>query len=349
MFDLKSLPETPPAKIPFQSTDGVQTIELIILRKILAGTLLNESEETTLVELLDFYRELFHSLKKQNLSLLIDKEAHQLIRFVKDNINLIVAPSSPHIDVDKVYRVTAVRKDFLEDNRVRDLKYLKHRSKEQVAKDGFFGRANTSSSTVFYCSISPDVAIFETKPQINDSIIIAEWRKIDKDPFILSPVISNKLYDNDLLGKTRIAYEKLKNQYHPSFSKIMDLYFDFFSSEILKEIKEGPNISEKRFEYLFSAVFTELVLEQTLKWKNTAPKVDGLIYPSIACHHNLENIAFTPEATNKLYPYKLIQGIVSETNYDMGVSQNGELPITLADVRTAKAFSGNRIIWDDNL
>jgi len=337
-------PKTPPSKL----YDGFATPEALVVMKLVKQQTITQMEEAILEQSITFYRELYEFLKRIDLSSLTDDEAEELMVYTINNVGMVANPTNAIYFTD-LFRVSVVKPDFLENGKVRDLKYLTHPSKEVVSNNGFFGRANTTIKTAFYCSFLPGVAIMETRPKEGDRIILARWYNDGAKPFISAPVVSDKDYGNDNLIAAKKSFEDLKARNHPFFREILDLYFNFFSAEILKKVEIK---SEKRYEYLFSALFADQVLDNDHKhWDATAATnkdVDCLIYPSVAFNHKEENLAITPNSVSKLRPLELTDGIVVRTMYDKTTLNDGELPIVFGRMRIANRFNGNRIIWDDD-
>ena len=337
-------PKAPSAKL----FDGVTTPEASVVMKLVRQQTITRDEEIILEQSIVFYKELYEFLKGIDLSTLSDGEAERLIVYTINNVGLVANPTNV-IRFTDVFRVSIVKPDFLERGKVRDLRYLTYPPMEIVKQNGIFGRANTARSTVFYCSFLPGVAIMETRPKVGERILLARWYNGDAKPFVSVPVVSDNDYGNENLKAMKTSFEERKAHNHPLFGEILDLYFNFFSAQILKraDIK-----SVKRYEYMFSALFADQVLDNDHKhWDSVAPTnkdVDCLIYPSVAFNHKEENLAITPTAVSRLRPMDLTDGIVVKTMYDKTSLEVNELPIVLGRIGTTNRFDGNKILWNDD-
>jgi len=337
-------PALPPAKIYGE----LMTPEQEVLQKLMNNQEINGEEEETLLESIVYYKELYLFLKSIDLSSITQEDAEEIVAYTNKAVNTIIYPKNI-IRFTDVYRMTYVRQNFLQDDKVRDVGFISFPPLDIIKAQGIYGRANTPNSTVFYCAFDPGVAILETKPQRGDRIIIAQWHNDEAKPFVSCPVINNKTIDNENLKAATKAFEETKTYNHPLFAEIMDLYFDFFSSEL---VKNGEIKHPKKFEYLFSGLFSDRALDfgyNPGEDENTRNRnVDCLIYPSVANHHKSENLAVVPEAMIKLRPLKLHDGIVIDTMYDNPDVSKGKLPIAYGQIREATQFDGNRIIWNDD-
>jgi hypothetical protein len=337
-------------KIPPSKTYGKMTTpEQDVIMKLVGEQIIDLNDEEVLKEAIVFYQEAFKSLKAINLSELSKEDLDEIFFFLKVvfNMNLTIQNK---INFNYVYRVTLVTDTFLEDGKVRDVKYIKNAPLDIIEKKGVYGRANSPKSTIFYCAFQPGVAVFETKPKVNDRIIIAEWINDGAKDFISYPITNNKTIANKSLEFATKAFQNRMTYNHPLFAKILDLYLDFLSSEFVKDIEV---IHPKKYEYLFSAYFTDMVLDNSFTPIDHPVEpikhYDCIIYPSIALGHKFENLGILPESLKKLKPLKLQDCIVTETFYDYPENiDDSNLPIGGTILRTATKFIGDRIIWDDD-
>jgi hypothetical protein len=83
--------------------------------------------------------------------------------------------------------------------------------------------------------------------------------------------------------------------------------------------------------------------------KGSAQKnYDAIVYPSVAWHHEPNNIAILPETIDS--QFTLIEAEefqVIQTWYDKEIAQN-EMPASLQSVRKPVQFKSGNIIWDDD-
>ena len=338
-------PDLPPAKIYGE----LMTPEQTVIHKLIQRQEITKEEEDILREAIEYYKQLYPFLKNIDLSIISEEDAVELKRYTERAINTIIYPKNT-IRFPSVFRVTLVRDAFLQDGKIRETKFVSFPPLETIKEQGIYGRANSPDSTVFYCAFHPGVAVLETKPKVGDRIILTEWENFENKPFVSSPVTNNKTIDNEGLKAATAAFEETKKYNHPFFAEIMDLYFEFFSSEL---VKDGEVRHPKKYEYLFSGLFADRALdygtdegqEDQAKRRN----VDCLIYPSVANQHRSENLAIVPDAISALRPRHMLDAIVTETLYDNPDVTNGRLPIRLNVLRRAiDIYGGANIKWSDD-
>ncbi|KIO50944.1 RES domain-containing protein [Flavobacterium hibernum] len=317
-----------------------------ILMKISTNQIITVEEEEILKVCIEYYKEAFAYLKSINLSEIEEGDLAELIRFIK-SVFYMELITQRKLYFNYLYRVTTVIDIFLEDGKVRDLGFIKNPPLEVNKKNGVYNRANTPDSTIFYCAFIPSVAILEVKPKVGQRIIIAEWYKEDKHDFIAYLLTNDKTVDNEGLKLSTTSFQQKMENQNPYFAEILGLHLEFLSSEFLKII---PVNSEKKYEYLFSAYFADIILKNDFEplpdIEEPIAHYDGILYPSIAVKHESENLAIIPQSIKKLMPLKLIEGIVLETFYDN--PKLDESPISVNVLRTATKFDDERIYWDDD-
>ncbi len=337
-------PKLPPAKVYGEKA----TPEQDVMMRLLQGQKLTAGDEDVLKEAIEFYKEAFKFLKSVDLTRITDKDVEQLSPFLKSTFNMILTIQNK-INFYNIFRVSFVRDQFLEKGKVRDLKFIMHPPLDIIQKGGVYGRANSPNSTIFYCSFHPGVAVFETKPEVGQRIIIAHWHNENAKDFTSYPITNNRTIDNESLKSATKAFDERMKYNHPLFAKILDLYLEFLSSEFVKDVKV---INPKKYEYLFSSYFADMVLGNGFDPYDhpTEPikHYDCIIYPSIAVKHKAENLGIVPASVSKLKPYHLEESIVVKTIYDDPDLSEDKLPITRRVLRTASKFDGNKIIWDDD-
>lgn len=337
-------------KMPSSKTYGDQTTpEQDVIMKLVTEQKIDNNEEKILKDALKFYREAFKSLKAINLSEIEEEDLNEIFSFLRVVFNMRLTIQNK-INFYLVYRVTIVKDLFLENDKVRNIEFIKNPPLEIIKKNGLYGRANSPKSTIFYCSFQPGVAVLETKPEVNDRIIIAEWLNKNAKDFISYPITNNKTIKNQSLESATKAFQERMTHNHPLFAEILDLYLGFLSSEFVKDVKITH---PKKYEYIFSAYFADMVLDNSFEPVEHPIEpikyYDCIIYPSIAVGHKLENLGILPESLKKLKPVKLQEIIVKQTFYDsVDMINETVLPIAGEVLRTATEFVGNRIIWDDD-
>ena len=305
-------------------------------------------EEEILRESIAFYKEVYAYFKSIDLSELSDNEASELLQYMHKVFNTEIFVQN-NVRFESVFRVSAVSEAFLAKGKVRDLNFLKEPPLKLIKDRGVHGRANLPNSTVFYCAISPGIALFETKPKIGDRIIIGQWTHKADEPFVMYPITNSKNIRTKELDKATSAFQDRMEFNHPLFAEILDLYFDFVSAEFLKDMEV---LSEKKYEYLFSSYFADMVLKNTFKPLEDPLEplkhYDAIIYPSIASKYATENLAVVPSSVKKLKPESFTDSTVLTLN-DSGQTLYGyRLPFTLEINRTSYWVEDDLVMWDDD-
>lgn len=339
-----NFPELPPSRIYGIKTTPEQDVTF----KLVHRQQINKQEEATLIEAIEFYKNAFAYLKSIDLALVDDNDAEKIIRFLKSVFNTLVNVQNK-INFHTVFRVTSVKAEFLDNGKVRDVGFISYPPKKRIEQLGVYGRCNSPKSTIFYCSFEPGVAVLETKPQVGQRIIIAQWHNDNAKDFITYPITNNKTIDNESLKSATKAFQNRMQYNHPLFAKFLDIYFDFLSSEFVKDIAiKNP----KKYEYLFSAYFSDWMLANDFKPKDHPVEplrhYDCIIYPSIAIGYKSENLAIIPSSVTKLRPFLIEDSIVIKTMYDNPDLTNNKLPIVRQVLRTSTKIENNRIYWDDD-
>lgn len=324
------------------------TPEQCVMLKLMRGHRISLNEEAILSEVLIFYKKTYPYFKSIDLSKLDDKDAAKIIVYFKSVFNFPVFIQNVII-FQNVYRVTTIKNNYLESGKVRDVRYISYPPQNVIEELGVYGRCNSPKSTAFYCSFEPGVAVLETKPQTGQRIIISHWYNENEKDFFSYPITNNKTIENDSLKSATLAFQERMKYNHPLFAQILDLYFDFVSSEFVKDIRiENP----KKYEYLFSAVFSDEILENSFMPVDhpveTLKHYDCIIYPSIAINYKSENLAIIPSSVSKLRPIFLEESIVVKTMYDNPDLSDDKLPILRKVLRTSIRIENNKIIWNDD-
>lgn len=334
-FNLPSLPSS-------KEYDGKMTPEQKAIMKCLESGELTSENIDSLKKSIAFYKEAFSKLKEINLSNLREDEAEELKSYLNQVFNFkIFVFNDLHFNF--LFRVSIVHPDFLEKGKVRNPKYLRNPPIELVKEKGLYNRANTSDKTVFYASFYENVALRETKPQVGDRIIISTWKNTTGKPFNSFP-ITNSTVDNDGIRKATEAFEETKKYNNPYFAEIMDLILGFLAEEFVKEVK---TTNPKRYEYLFSAYFADMVFSP-FNEDDPTPRCDFIIYPSVAWQHKHENVAVIPESVDsKLKLVRTEEYEVTETFYEKELGLK-DSPAKLNLLRQADWIEEDNIIWEDD-
>ena len=177
-------------------------------------------------------------------------------------------------------------------------------------KDLPYNRANLKGQSVFYGASHSFPAIVETKPKEGQLITISDWEIIhgceirqfvvcqdseiaaQNDPFLLDR------YNEHL----RMLY-KLDADTLSIIDGIYDFIVQAFTKVVNPKNKQG---------YLISALFADHILN------HGSPKVDAIIYPSVAFNNYTLNIAVTPECLNSCFKMTEAKEMLVTQSLDQG-------------------------------
>lgn len=304
------------------------------------GSLSKEHEEI-LKECIDFYSKAFSELKKIDLSEINEDTANEIISFltIVFNVKIIIQNEGKF---DYLFRVTIVDDQFLEKGKLRNPQYLYNPPLKLNQAKGIYNRCNSPNSTGLYAAFYENVAFRESKPQKGQRIILTTWKNKSGQSFVSYPISNAMIANNQGNSKATAAFIKTMENHHPFFSSLLKLNLEFLASEF---IKESQIKSAKRFEYMFSAFFSEFILSDN-NINDPTPNFDFIIYPSVAFKHLEDNIFISPRAISKVTPVYLQEFIVLETHYDKELSRD-ESPLELKLLRDASWIEDNLIIWND--
>jgi len=336
-------PDLPPSKIYKEK----MTPEQLVTFKLVHKEKISSEEEDVLKEAIQFYRQVYPYFKSINLSEITDEEAMELLAYLKKVFNAIIYVQNK-VRFENTYRVSIASENFLEKGKVRLVKYLREPTLEINKARGVYGRANSPDSTVFYSTENPVVALIETKPKIGDRLIIGHWKHNFDEPFLMYPITNSKEVRNELLDKATKAFQDQMQYNHPLLAEILDLYFEFVSSEF---VKESEIKNPRKYEYLFSSYFADSVLKKHKPSEQVLEPIgqyDAIIYPSIADKYRTKNLAIIPESVQKLRPEKFTDCVVTAIKDEGSVLYGYQLPYTIEILRTSYWIEDGLIIWDDD-
>lgn len=168
-----------------------------------------------------------------------------------------------------------------------------------------YKRASTPFNTMFYASTSApnqkstiretEITFYETIPFLNSldslgyaKITYGNW--FPKEDLTLLAIIpyTKKYEKNNFIGEMKKHYDaNLKDTPNEYLTKASIDFLELISSEFSKNVEE-----EKDYEYLISAIFTEILM------KNNC--LDGVFYPSIKSDDTCFNVALNPNIMHKL-------------------------------------------------
>ena len=187
-------------------------------------------------------------------------------------------------------------------------------------------RASTPNRTMFYGTVVSDGECMENaritgvaeacsllragEESIGQQqITFSQW-VVSKDINLVA-IVSNKDFvtKNTLLKELNCAYDNYLNEF-PEKKDRLNKISNFFAEEFSRKII-GPD-----YNYLLSAIFTEIVVEQGY---------DGVVYPSVQASGLALNVAIKPEAVDtslrlevvgewRIYKNKKSTYILSETS-----------------------------------
>lgn len=217
-----------------------------------------------------------------------------------------------------------------------------------------FGRANIPNQSVFYCCTKPETVAREvTQWYINDSgraqdlisrnimefdpftqlMTISIW-EVKEDLILASLLFNDYSINNDPLFKEFDSQRKIvdKNQ-NENIIKSKNLILDFFCKEYAK-----PDVKFEE-DYKYTAYYA-FEIYNTIK-----PKLDGLIYSSVANNYDGENIALTEDAFKQKLKF-----ITATYCYTANVHHNPLKDSTttiVCPVQEAQLKEDGTFIWTD--
>lgn len=317
------------------------TLEQKALDNYIKNNKFEDKEKIIIQECIAFYKKAFFYLKSLPLSDFNVKEAKDVWNYLKNVFNFKIVIENDN-NFNEAYRVTIVREKYLEKGKVRNPKYLYNPSLKINQERGIYNRCNSPNSTAFYASFHKNVALRETKPKKGDIIIISTWKNQSGCSFTSYP-ISNALITNNIgNSKATEAFEQMMRKHHPLFREHFEIILKFISSEF---VKDDEVISEKKYEYLYSAFFSEHILKENNP-KDSTPSFDFIVYPSVAYKHFEDNICIPERTLHRLKPIYLQEFEVIETYYDKPLSLV-DPPADLRLIREATWITDDIIIWED--
>ena len=195
-----------------------------------------------------------------------DPREHALKQYLKDVINIVLIFQNS-VRFGLVVRMIWVANYYEEHGKVRNPNFLSYTPSEIVKVNQKLGRANTNESTCLYLAESPQVAIFECKPNQGDRIIISGWTTVEDKPLVLYPINSSQNVNHGVQKATNALDKELSNS-NEYFTRIIKLIENFIGSEFIKDV---PKTNEWRYEYLYSAYFADKVMKlDSLEQRKTA-------------------------------------------------------------------------------
>jgi hypothetical protein len=131
---------------------------------------------------------------------------------------------------------------------------------------------------------------------------------------------------------------------HPDIADWMRIIFEFLASEF---IKESEPTNPKRYDYLFSALFADMML-QDFPEGTAFPNYDAIVYPSVAWNHIPNNVAMRPEVLDNRFTLVDVKEFeVIEAWYDKEINLY-EYPAHLNLIRRSQKIVNGMISWNDD-
>ncbi len=157
------------------------------------------------------------------------------------------------------------------------------------------GRSNIAGTSVFYCSDSPNSAMYEVNPKLNDTGFLSVWKiKVDRPiklacllPQILKPVNPWSRFNTNVHSdQIRLWLE--------SYPHLIEHY-----NALTAFIGEAYRLKDENFN-LSSFISKKLLFEDVYN--------DFILYPSISMEETYSNMAFHPNfVDNYMVLYKTLQ------------------------------------------
>ena len=182
-------------------------------------------------------------------------------------------------------------------NKIGELSFVPH------DKNNKYARASTPNNTMFYaCTSAPnqkstlyetEITFYETVAFLNNKdssgyakISYGNWFP-KEDLTLLAIIPYTKEYDkNNFISEMKSHYNaNLKETSDKYLTKASIDFLELISSEFSKNVK-------KDYEYMISAIFTEIILQNN--------NFDGVFYPSIKSDDKCFNTALAPKTIDKL-------------------------------------------------
>lgn len=301
----------------------------------------SDADELIMKECIEFYKVAFTYLKSLPLTDFNEEDVKTVWKYLDNVFNFKIVIHND-IKFNVVFRVTILHDKFREKGKVRNPKFLYNPPLNVNKERGIYNRCNSPNSTIFYAAFDENVALRETKPQKNDLIILSHWKNKTQGSFISYPISNATITNNIGNTKATNALEKSMENRHPLLKEHSKLILDFLASEFVKD-KEVT--SEKKYEYLFSAYFSEHILKENNP-KDPTPNIDFIIYPSVAYKHFEDNICVPERTLHRLEPFYLQEFQVIETHYEKPLTLQ-EFPADLKLIREATWITKDQIIWED--
>ncbi len=315
------------------------TIEQEALADCIQNKSINKEKVKIIEDSFDFYKQCFGELEKIDLTELTEGQLAILTPYLNHVFNCFPTIWN-EVEVNLVYRATIVEDDFLENGKVRQLKFLTFPPVEIIKKRGKYNRASGPDKTVFYCSTMEQVAIRELRPGKGQRIIVSTWKNNSGKQLVRFPIVLTAGIPNELADRSNYAFEYICKDLDPILTQWMSYFFSFLAKEFIKETKYPD---PKRLDYLFSSFFADRIL-QPLPAGSKTPNFDCIVYPSVAWSHIPDNLAIVPDFVSKYFvPVRTVEFEVIDTLYNKNINLP-QYPVNLRFIRESKYALKNGMI-----
>ncbi len=343
-LNFRTLPEIPIYKRwDNKNPENRYTPEQEISYKLLSGIQISEEEKQAFTELSNFYYTLNVELKKLEYSSFTPTDFENFKNYILYAFNYQAVVNNS-LTIFHTYRLVVNEFASNKNERIHNIKYLKHPDLELVKKINKYNRANTPNSNIFYSTDCMDSALKEIRPPINKLITFGIWKpKTTKNTFISYPISHiDEAYDvNDGVAKsTRVFEDKLKN------NELLQNYMRFYLQLLGREYSKPVN---HHYEYLISAFFSERIFDLR-KIASPEWRYDCIIYPSVGNKYKTDNIALFPDVIeNEFKLERVVEMEIEESFYDNDYELNYPNQITLAKTKnintTTNIDEKGNIFW----
>lgn len=347
MSDDANLNDTLLSQLPavpwFKKFTAPATKEQTILRLLATSQTADEEAEIVIRDSIAFNKTCFELFDRIDLVMLTDDQE----RIVKNYLRAIFT-MMPYLHNDiypeKIFRVTVLKDEFLENGKLRDPAFLSYPPLNLVRERGIYNRANSPNRTVFYGSIWENVALLEMKPPTGSRIVVSTWEYNTTEPMYAFPISLASGINNELADKASQAFEAFCENSHPLFAEWMEGILRFIANQF---ISDSLPVNPKRYDYLFSAFFSDKILTPFPPEVNMQ-SLDCILYPSVACEHKADNLAIRPEVFDRRFRLASVkESTVYETWYHQKMALHN-FPCRLQPTRQAVSLENGKIRWNDD-
>lgn len=293
-----------------------------------------ESKDSIIEKINDFRR-----ISKEGIYLLNESELSTLkSEFIKFfNVTLAFwAPTYP----TKLFRITN-NKLLYGGRKVKLQKITDLTGPPQGLSD--IGRCNLKGESVFYASLNPNAAFWETQPQPGDTITISEWKIKEGQQLNTHSIFHPELsLVNEESNRAFQKYIELKKEIRADMSDCFHEILKFFTEEFIKPVDSGTKVN-----YLFSAIMASRFLQASPDTNGF--RIDAISYPSVKRGLGITNLAILNSVVfEKLELVNITVCDITETNYDPDNMEREDLVMVSPIQLTINNFDfeKNRIVYD---